>query len=769
MTALDFNVDDRPSVVDPTLMTALAAAARAAAQALESSRPDGQALLRVLDGYAAKVQASRVEVPHGSNEQIREIVSAFTVKYDALRAKLDRLLGSVAGELAAAFADLDRDAAFVTLMLFGRTRAGKSTTMEALTAGDGASIGVGRQHTTTEIRTYYYPRQHGGAEPDLPALRIVDTPGIEGFEGDALAAMAERFIERSDHILFLLTDDKATADELERFGTIRTQGKGVTVLLNVKAKDEDLDLLVENPELIFRQKEIDEHTRRISGYLEKHFEMPPPRVIPMHARAAWLANSYTTLPKNVRNQDRELLRQHSRLGELERRIEDFVRQEARLARLRTPRDLLLGYLMPLKDELRPLAGDFRQMMASMDQVSRRLRDGTEQARARIARRFPLLRARFQAASDAIPGMIDALIAAGGRGTALDAKWQDLLRQHGVTDAVPWFVTAGQQDFREQIEAEVQAASFDFAFSKADGLDERLGQYYEAEDDEKKYKYARAGIRAVAGVGASLLAGWAITNWWNPSGAVALAASAVAGYAAEEVARTATEEWERASRRDMYEKREFITAKLRDHLWADYRAVRRRCDEWLDHAKDMQKQTIEDIARPVSNAARQLWQATVHSLDRLDEIADHVSEALVRALFAAVVHECDSGTVSITAVTREPGRRTKVVVSSALGNVNAVGACVGRQGSRIRRIAEALGDRKIDLVDAKGDMATQVVQALGLRPGDFSSVVIDEREGTKAVQIHAASPSVARAAVGPRGINVRLAKKLLGIDIVIKEN
>ena len=769
MTMLDLSADDLSLRADSTLRTALAAAARAAAHALEVSRPESQALLRALDEYVSKVQASHVEVQHSSNESIREAVHSFSTKFDALRAKLDVLLNRASIELSDAFADVERDAALVTIMLFGRTRAGKSTTMEALTAGDGASIGVGRQHTTTEFRTYYYPRRLDGGKPDTPALRIVDTPGIEGFEGDALAKMAERFIERSDHILFLLTDDKATADELERFGTIRTQGKGVTVLLNVKANDEDLDLLVDNPALVFKQDEIDGHTRRICGYLEKRFGMFPPRVIPIHARAAWLARSKTELPEGVG--DRSLLRKHSRLSDLEGRIGDFVRQEARLARLRTPRDLLLSYLISLKDELRPLAGEFRQVMATMDQISRRLRDGTERARARVARRFPLLRARFQAASDAIPGMIDEVIAAGGRGAELNAEWKDLLRRNGVTNAPQWFVAAGQQDFMEEVEAEVQATNFDFQFSKADGLDERLGRYYEAEGAEKKNKYARAGIRVVGGSGASLLAGWAVANWWNPTGWAALAAFAVigvVGIAGEELARKATEEWQRSSKRDMHEKREEIASKLRDRLWADYRVVRTRCDEWLDSAKDMQTQMVEEIARPVSASSRQLWQATVHTLDGLDEIADRVNEGLVRDLFAAVVHECESGAVSVTAVTREIGHSSKVLVSSAVSSVNAVAACVGRQGSRIRRIVEALGDGNLDLVDANANLETRVTQALGLRARESATVSISVREGQTTARVRIASPTASRFAVGPRGVNVRLASKLIGVEIVVEK-
>ena len=41
-----------------------------------------------------------------------------------------------------------------TVTLFGRTMAGKSTIREALTCGDGATIGKGAQRTTRDVREY---------------------------------------------------------------------------------------------------------------------------------------------------------------------------------------------------------------------------------------------------------------------------------------------------------------------------------------------------------------------------------------------------------------------------------------------------------------------------------------------------------------------------------------------------------------------------------------------------------------------------------------
>ena len=60
-----------------------------------------------------------------------------------------------------------------SITLFGRTMSGKSTLMEILTEGDGASIGKGAQRTTLDVRKYHWN-----------GLEITDVPGIGAFEGE---------------------------------------------------------------------------------------------------------------------------------------------------------------------------------------------------------------------------------------------------------------------------------------------------------------------------------------------------------------------------------------------------------------------------------------------------------------------------------------------------------------------------------------------------------------------------------------------------------
>ena len=64
-----------------------------------------------------------------------------------------------------------------SIVVYGRTMAGKSTLMEILTHGDGKSIGKGGQRTTLDVRDYYWN-----------GLKITDVPGISAFSLDAKEA-----------------------------------------------------------------------------------------------------------------------------------------------------------------------------------------------------------------------------------------------------------------------------------------------------------------------------------------------------------------------------------------------------------------------------------------------------------------------------------------------------------------------------------------------------------------------------------------------------
>ena len=134
---------------------------------------------------------------------------------------------------------------------------------------------------------------------------------------------------------------------------------------------------------------------------------------------------------------------------------------------------------------------------------------------------------------------------------------------------------------------------------------------------------------------------------------------------------------------------------------------------------------------------------------------------VRALFEEEIPEIEERIIDIRAVAREAGYRSKVAVSSIDLKVDAVGACVGVRGSRIKNVIEELNGERIDIV--RWNDALQVLIPNALQPAQISEVFTYPRLGRAIVLVTDDQLSLA---IGRRGQNVRLASKLVGWDIEI---
>ena len=95
--------------------------------------------------------------------------------------------------------------------------------------------------------------------------------------------------------------------------------------------------------------------------------------------------------------------------------------------------------------------------------------------------------------------------------------------------------------------------------------------------------------------------------------------------------------------------------------------------------------------------------------------------LVKRLFETEVPEIYDGTVTIEAVSREAGARTKIAVHSKDPDVDAVGACIGPRGARVNKIVEVLGGEKIDIV-VYSDKPEEFIAAALAPARDRKSVV-----------------------------------------------
>ena len=147
--------------------------------------------------------------------------------------------------------------------------------------------------------------------------------------------------------------------------------------------------------------------------------------------------------------------------------------------------------------------------------------------------------------------------------------------------------------------------------------------------------------------------------------------------------------------------------------------------------------------------------------RVKVVLSRTRPKLVQRLFENEIPEIADGVITINAISREPGYRSKVAVSSIDSKVDCVGACVGVRGNRIKMVIDELAGERIDIV--RYDEDPQVMIPNSLQPAEVDEVILCRMMGRAIVLVRDDQLSLA---IGKRGQNVRLASRLCGWDIEI---
>src|SRR5210317_1911168 len=144
------------------------------------------------------------------------------------------------------------------------------------------------------------------------------------------------------------------------------------------------------------------------------------------------------------------------------------------------------------------------------------------------------------------------------------------------------------------------------------------------------------------------------------------------------------------------------------------------------------------------------------------VLSRTADEFLAKLFEMEVPEIAEGIVRVLGVSREPGFRAKIAVSSSESDVDPVGACVGMKGSRVQNVVQELQGERIDILTWSPDPAKYVYNALA--PAHVSMVRVDEDAKSLLVVVPNDQLSLA---IGKQGQNVRLASRLLGWRIDVK--
>lgn len=143
-------------------------------------------------------------------------------------------------------------------------------------------------------------------------------------------------------------------------------------------------------------------------------------------------------------------------------------------------------------------------------------------------------------------------------------------------------------------------------------------------------------------------------------------------------------------------------------------------------------------------------------------------SLVAYEMEKAIPEIEEGIISIKAVSRDAGSRSKVAVSlvNEDDDIDVIGTVVGTSGTRINGVKKAIGGESIDLIEYFDDPIMYISNALA--PALVTAVqLLDEEQKTARVVVPNDQLSLA---IGAKGQNVRLASQLTGWKIdILSEN
>lgn len=702
-----------------------AALQRCAAVAAEEY-PHAQKALAQAETRIQELRA-RMEAIHGaadglSGTAIEDAQKSLT----DLKRQLDRVVTQQLTATADGLAKKKKRLEKFTVTLFGRTMAGKSTIREALTHGDGSTIGKGAQRTTRDIQEYEWKH-----------LRIIDTPGIGAYEGNADSELAQSVVDESDVLLFLVSSDSIQESSFQGMRALRDQNKPILFVLNVKhdlTKPVHRRKFLKDSSSIMGKEAIRGHGSRIRTLASGKLGIRKPRLVPIHAQAAFLA----TRPKYA--SQRVALHRASGIEDLREELVDEVLKRGPIRRLQTLLDGTIVKLMDLEEQLQQEAKDLKHGARYLKDKFAKLNTwldgyiGTVNKRIE-SRASELLRPLHFSVSSFVDENIER--------PDVKTRWRDKVE---AVEIEGWMKSV-QQQLRDEVlghlqefnrEVGVESQLLDRIATK--GLD-RIATEGPEQYDPRDVKRTLKRISS-----ASVLFAIAAGNSWNPLGWIA-GAVAVGSFGLSYFFEDREEKLQRGKAK--------AAKQLRSQL---NRIEQRIADEvkgWFDN--NITKSLVQGLREQTSQLYRSMFdlsRALGKAASSCADVQAELNLRLLRRCGQFVRAEVAEGTISTIA--REPGLGTKFIYTN--GPPTLPSFC--------RKVGRALGER-LDAVEWKGGAYWKMIAA-ALRPARVDPEKVEETNvGTHKTLVQIPTNQMGRA-IGKRGSNLRLASRLMKTQIQLQK-
>lgn len=405
------------------------------------------------------------------------------------------LLGLGFQEFEKSFKRKSENLSDFTVTLFGRTKAGKSTIREALTNGDGSSIGKGSQRTTRDVKEYNWNY-----------LRILDTPGFDAYEGDEDTKIAFSQIDETDIILFLVTSDNIEESEFEKLAMLRRENKPVIILLNVLY---DLKHPIKRKRFLedFQNyvsiEAIKGHLNRLKFLSKKHFDIINIPVIPIHALSAFESTQAV-------GNEKELLYKASNLKCFNEFITEEIKTSGRQKRILTFRD---SFIFHLENTIKPV---YEESYEKLKPIVKLLRNKQLDLRRWFDKFIPDKNDEIERRLDEIFAplfnQIDTFVDNNIEKTSFGETWTKTVNEHVTQGKIKKIQEKIIDDMNNYLEEFFKEFEFDL----------NLSLFNIKTEDIKGVKKGSTGkvVRwsgATVGTASAVILSAAVANSWNPVG------------------------------------------------------------------------------------------------------------------------------------------------------------------------------------------------------------------------------------------------------------
>ncbi|MBF2056420.1 MAG: 50S ribosome-binding GTPase [Cyanobacterium sp. T60_A2020_053] len=365
--------------------------------------------------------------------------------FDQVISAIKEILNKDIDELKSSLAKKKIHLSDYSIVLFGRTRAGKSTLREALTNGDGSTIGKGGQRTTRDVHEYQWNH-----------LRLIDTPGIEAYNGEEDTHKATKKVDEADMVLFLTSDDSVQPGEFEEMARLTQINKPFIVLLNVKTKLEtetQLNRFLTKPDRIFDQERLSGHHNHIQKCVSQHLNINQVQIIDIQARAGFLSN----LPeyKNYKTKLWEL----SRLDQVYSIIAEDIYSNGNKRRASTFFDGTKVLINNIKQQLLIIKQDINSQITFLQKEEKELKKlFNDFIKDKDKKIDTDVRAIFSRFTQTIPAFIDETA---GKKNA-ETKWKDKQKEleDKLKESIPTIFKTMEIELKEKLSEFEKEYSYD---------------------------------------------------------------------------------------------------------------------------------------------------------------------------------------------------------------------------------------------------------------------------------------------------------------------